>query len=289
MGKIINDTLVILGNGFDLDLGWETSYSDFYKFAKQGFHLINGMSFVDKMITEEHWYDFEGYLRSCICDIAKEKIEELNLFWIYCRNRIGDYLSRNNIYTKTNPQSCAFRLLTKVSESKVVSFNYTDPFERCGLEDYKILHIHGRLKDIISGAEIKLGVDSSVMKTNDLIKKNSKVRCIVKTNDNANIDTLLTMLKNAKNIIIYGHSLGITDSDYFQPFLKKIVEGRIKDKNIYLVTYNEKSFQNIKDNMVSYGISYLDLLFSKVNFKIIYTSDGTNGSDFIDMINNTSL
>lgn len=48
-------TLIILGNGFDLDLGWNTSYSDFYKAYQHKFISLNRMSFIEKgKLTETY-------------------------------------------------------------------------------------------------------------------------------------------------------------------------------------------------------------------------------------------
>ena len=110
-------TLIILGNGFDLDLGWKTSYSDFYEAKQTLFQTINRLSYVQKMIIEGHWYNLEGYLRDCMREITKEKVEDLNIFWYLCKEHISDYLSKNenmDIYT-TNTESCAYRLLGKVA------------------------------------------------------------------------------------------------------------------------------------------------------------------------------
>lgn len=284
MGK----TLIVLGNGFDLDLGWKTSYSDFYKAKQQKLVFLNGMSYVHKMITEGHWYNLEGYLRECMREVPSEKVEELNYFWILCRNTIGDYLSQHNIYT-TITDSCAYRLLSKISSSDIVSFNYTNPFDIIGLNNHDILYVHGCLKNRLTGAEIKLGVDSAVRSLNELTASEEKLKCIIKTEENHNIDNFLVLSKIADNIIIYGHSLGITDSDYFKPILKGIIENRVVNKTIYIVTYNESSLQCIKDNLLEYGISYSDLLLSNVNIKTVFTSRGKNDLDFCNMINNVEF
>ena len=284
----MSKTLVILGNGFDLDLGWKTSYSDFYKEKQHKFESFKGMSYVHEMITEGHWYNLEGYLRDCMGEVPSEKIEELNYFWIFCRNTIGDYLSQHNIYT-TITDSCAYRLLSEISSSNIVSFNYTNPFDIIGLNKHDILYVHGCLKDRLTGAEIKLGVDSDIRSQNELASVQDKLKCIIKIHENHNIDKFHTLTKNADNIIIYGHSLGITDSDYFKPILKSIIENRVVNKTIYIVTYNEASLQCIKDNILEYGISYSDLLLSNVNLQTIFTSKGKNDLDFCNMLNNIEL
>lgn len=280
----MSKTLIVLGNGFDLDLGWKTSYSDFYKAKQRKFESLNRMSYVNKMITEGHWYNLEGYLRDCMREVLSEKIEELNYFWILCRNMIGEYLSQHNIYT-TITDSCGYRMLSEISSSDIVSFNYTNPFDIIGLNNHDILYVHGCLKNRATGAKIKLGVDSLVRGQNELTISEEKLKYIIKTYKNHNVDRLLTLSKIADNIIIYGHSLGITDSDYFRPIFKGIIENKVINKTIYIVTYNETSLQCIKDNMLEYGISYSDLLLSNVNIQTIFTSRGKDDLDFCDMIN----
>lgn len=283
----MNKTLVILGNGFDLDLGWKTSYSDFYRNKYQKFENINRMSYIKEMILGDYWYDLEGYIRNCILNLSIDKIEELNNFWILCRNLIGDYLSINEIYT-TSMNSCAYTFLCNIRNSDIVSFNYTDPFTKNHLGTYNIQYVHGELKNRITGAEIKLGVDSSVKLINQLAN-DKKIECIIKTHNNININTFLSKLYNSNTIIIYGHSLGITDSDYFSPFFKAIIEDRIKNKDLYIITYNEESLQSIKNNMLCFGFNYSDLLLSNINLKTIFTSKGKYDSAFQEMINNVNL
>lgn len=60
-------TLIILGNGFDLDLGWKTSYKDFFQAKQDSFYLYNNLSYIKQMIEGECWYNLEGYLRQCVC------------------------------------------------------------------------------------------------------------------------------------------------------------------------------------------------------------------------------
>lgn len=38
----MKDTLIVLGNGFDLDLGWKTSYADFYQAKNTYFNATTG-------------------------------------------------------------------------------------------------------------------------------------------------------------------------------------------------------------------------------------------------------
>lgn len=284
----MDKTLIILGNGFDLDLGWKTSYSDFYKAKQHKFESLNKNLYVHKMINEGHWYNLEGYLRECMGEVPSEKVEDLNYFWIMCRNWIGEYLLHNNIYS-TRKDSCAYKLLAEISSSNIVSFNYTNPFEKIKMGEYNLLYMHGCLKEIVSGAEIKLGVDSEIKNINKLVYSEDRLRYIIKEVENPHIESFFSKFKQARDIIIYGHSLGITDSDYFKPIFKHIIDKRIVGKNIYIVTYDEMDLEKIKENMSSYGIGYSDLLLSNVNIKTIFTSRGASDLDFCSMMNNVKL
>ena len=278
----MGNTLIILGNGFDLDMGWRTSYADFYRSNYQSFNSINRMSYIANLISGQHWYDFEGYLRRCICDVTEDKLDELNLFWIFCRNRIGDYLSKDDIYT-TNFNSCAYTFLQNIHDAKIVSFNYTNPYKRIHLPSKNINHIHGSLDNRLTGAELKFGVDTKVINEN-ILAQNDLLKHIIKSTDTSYFYDILLDLKGATNIIFYGHSLGITDSDYFKSFFERVIDGKITKKNIYIVTYDFCSLQSIIQNLSFYEIDYSKLLLSDIRITPIYTSQGVNDASFRQLI-----
>ena len=45
-------TLIILGNGFDLDLGWKTSYKDFFRAKQDSFYRYNNLS---SLVSRKNW------------------------------------------------------------------------------------------------------------------------------------------------------------------------------------------------------------------------------------------
>ena len=66
MDKIINSTLII-GNGFDLNMGKHTSYAEFFKKLKdEGFwKKYSGnslLNFIEEKGSKENWYDFEDII-----------------------------------------------------------------------------------------------------------------------------------------------------------------------------------------------------------------------------------
>lgn len=48
-------------------------------------------------------------------------------------------------------------------------------------------------------------------------------------------ENVVERLFTADNVVIFGQSLGITDSDYFKPYFYGIIEGKIKRQNFLLL------------------------------------------------------
>lgn len=287
----VDNTVVILGNGFDLDLGWKTSFKDFLtseKFCIYGNprYPVKYMSELFQSI-EENWYNLEEFMRECVEKSTEEETDALNLFWNICRDKIYDYLTPKGDQYKqvfnTNINSCAYLFLQRMNKSKVFSFNYTLPYDITHLPEHEITYLHGALNHGLSWIDIKLGIDLHVK---NKLAWSDKLKPYLKAYESKKIDELLVAIKHANKIIIYGHSLGITDSDYFEPIFSNIIHGPLLNKSIFFITKNSASMQCIKDNMSKYGIDYNRLVFGSSVCKNIYTDNGINNPDFQNIITN---
>ncbi len=276
-------TLIILGNGFDLDLGWKTSYKDFFIAKQASFNEYINLSYIKNMIDNDCWYNLEGYLRQCILNLELPDVELLNDFWKICSNLMLDYFSRNLSNFKSNHDSCAYRLLASLTNSIVYTFNYTNPFVKEGFTEPEIHFVHGKLDGASNGSQLKLGVDTGVINEND-ISTNEFIKPLLKTYANTEKDSLLCRLKKSDNIIIYGHSLSITDSDYFKIFFEYLESNLFTHKTIYFIVYDAEGLQMLKNNMKEYGISFDKLQLSQNEIEIVYTSKGPKDSAFKDLI-----
>lgn len=280
-----NKTLIILGNGFDLDLGWKTSYNDFFRAKQNSIVLFNGMSFIKNMVEGEYWYDLEGYIRRIAINevINAEELKKLNYFWLFLTAQLEDYFRNKSIFT-TNTKSCAFEFLKSITtNSHIVSFNYTDPFKECNLSSKDIAYIHNSIESSYSNeGRIKLGIDNGVLSENQYLSP-SDISYILKSRENQIGDNVISKWKNYENIIIYGHSLGITDSDYFKPLFDSINAGNIAPQSFYIVTKDSKSLEQIKDNMLTYDIRYSQLLCS-CDIKTVFTEKGSKQPLFNKML-----
>ena len=285
----MSNTIVILGNGFDIDLGWKTSYKVFLTSNK--FSIMGEPRYVMKYTKElfrrmgNNWYDLEGFMRECIEKATEEDIDVLNDFWNLCRDKIYDYLTPQNDEQQqifnTNLKSCAYLFLRSISDAKVFSFNYTLPYSLTHLPEHEITYMHGALEHGLSWADIKFGIDLHVKNS---LAWTDKLKPYLKAYGSNKKDVLMTAVKNANNIIIFGHSMGITDSDYFEPIFTNIIDGRLSKKDIFFITKNTFTMQGIKDNMSEYGIDYNKLLFAANKCKNIYTKNGVDNIDFQEII-----
>ena len=112
-------------------------------------------------------------------------------------------------------------------------------------------HVHILIKEAI------IGVDSNLP---DSILSNNEVSHIIKKNNRFYKETYITnKLVESECIILFGHSLGITDSDYFKPFFRSIVDSTMKSKYIYIITYDNNSVEDIKLHLKEYDIDYNEI------------------------------
>lgn len=94
-------------------------------------------------------------------------------------------------------------------------------------------------------------------------------------------------LHEAKNIVIFGHSLSAIDYHYFQRFFKEQSREDITNsekKKITIFTYNEDSAWDIRDQLRIMNNKRLDLLYGQNEFQIIRT-DGTDKEKVSRFIN----
>ena len=76
----------------------------------------------------------------------------------------------------------------------------------------------------------------------------------------------------AKEIIFFGHSINEMDFGYFKEFFKVASASPNPIRHLTIITYDDESERNIKDNMRNQGISVTDLYSNLWTFDFIHTS-----------------
>lgn len=277
---------LIIGNGFDLDLGLKTSYKDFAA-SKEWGDLVNGYkSFlmdetsqkksllwqINNASSASQWFDIEEEIHKFVKDhpdLTEEDIRHVKSEFEGIKKALCEYIKRCASEYKVEDQKISKWLLFTLKDFNshcnvdIFSFNYTNP-DDLFKSHIKIgaNHIHGSIEDndIVLGCDIqedeKVNRDLSFMyKYNMLKKANHMMRYMI----------------SADEVIIFGHSINEMDFCYFREYLKEASSSSQQARRLTIFTYDEQSEREIKDNMRNQGISVSDLYNNLEEFTFIHT------------------
>ena len=290
-------TVLIVGNGFDLNINFPTSYSDF-----MGSQYFNELILANdnwlaqylnyKKKQDGNWIDMEkelgvyaNILKSTpsiqnelvhkvlkgkrILDISeistcfrKEYFQLCNALKKYLIDIENNAKSNNADITKSVAHTLIRDIIIDRIPYYVVNFNYTR-FVECIIKgfdpipDCKILQIHGSLKK-----DIVFGVQDS-------LNLNREHVFIYKShNINKNVEGLPRILENANKIIFFGYSLGETDHSYFSDFFETQATPQCHSKTIKFYHYGQDAYDDIiwqlkalTNNRTSYLNQYNNIQF----------------------------
>lgn len=282
-------SVLIIGNGFDLDLGMHTSYKDFansklWRFDNPVYDRGLGY-YLNQKKDKENWFDLEMELANYAQSVSSEMLSNEETIrhdkgdFNVLMNKLKEYLQSQQQNYEKNAHNCkAKEILTEFSKKNnyfVHSFNYTSvesisDMLDIGLDPNRIEYIHGTLgnDDIILGA----GDNTQLPDEYDWLYKTS--------NNNYSSNNLADSLANADEICIFGHSLGDNDFDYFKPFFQRISQhmdltyrGYMTDRRLKLTIYtkDEASEIAIKRQLRKLTDNHLQGIYANCVFKIEYT------------------
>ena len=291
-------TVLIIGNGFDLNIKMRTSYSDFMK-SKYFEDLLSAKNCLASYLDNRkkcngNWIDIEkelgnyakvlvGYSKD---EIAKEvrynrSIDDLRKsfredFRTMC-SALNAYLKeieKVGRFSEGYDKSHAYKLIKKIvyerKSSYVVSFNYTSFIEKVidkinhNCTDFCIRQIHGSLKN-----DIVFGVQDSMELQREhvfLYKSHNKYQ---------DVRGLPQILENADEIIFFGYSLGETDHSYFDDFFKNQTKKDCHSKSFVFYHYGQDAYDDIiwqlktlTNNRTSYLNQYNNIRFEDSSKKL---------------------
>ena len=250
------ETLLIVGNGFDLSIGFKTSYGDFMKSSYFPHEETSNLcSYLHKQYEENMgWIDIENELSEYSRMLTTKKlnaqkyntildIDSLREEYDELKSSLKCYLQEE---TKRafgpSPDNPAKRVIDQLpAESKIISFNYTSIIERMTRDRFcaskgNLLHIHGSLApydDIVFGVE-----DSAKLSKEHvfLYKAHSPHLKVQEFSD---------WLNSAERIIFYGYSLGDTDRQYFEKFFRKLCSSDSIYTELIFYYYGQASYDNL--------------------------------------------
>lgn len=306
-----NDVFII-GNGFDLDLGLPTKYSDFAKssfwpkasprttskintgsgivYVGHSTHPILLEHYLEGKKDLESWFDLENelLLYSQVENKGNGKesssfIEKNNAYFIMLQNALCEYIIsvENNISKK---DCVAGKVLKSIIYNdyfgQIYSFNYTDLnaiAQKLGIHNnINYTHLHGKVAD----RSIILGVDDSALRPGyeQFHKSSSRY---YRSHD------IYNALTNAREIVIFGLSFGNIDYSYFDRFFRSLSDGESipeeSKKNITIFTKDDNSRLSIMSKLREMNIG-VQRLYAQSHFQIICTNDERDNTMLDDFV-----
>lgn len=273
--------LYIIGNGFDLNHNLKTSYNDYKNYLKgKDSSLIKEFETFDYFIHSDEvslWRDIEKNLTFDYFEYAGNIISEYypnmnndsDSRWDDIRNHTKIILDFINNFTvnyfqewiaieNSKELSCKFNL---DKSSKFLTFNYTRTLENIyKIDSSKILHLHGEINNTKNKIQFGSIHNNSKKCKNDLYKAyenddffGASIESAVKNitefsllsskNIESNYNKLIEFLKECEidQIIIMGHSIGITDYDF--GYYSDIIVPRIKKTTKWIIYVFDEDYK----------------------------------------------
>lgn len=282
----------IIGNGFDIDMGLPSKYSDFAR-SKEFRDLADRMYWMfheeerdhslvlqlQKESARSNWFDIEEEIHKYVNNhttlddrfirLVRAEFEEL-------KKALASYLRRITSNFKADENKLSRQLYYRMRECPLtvtqIFFNYTNPSECLKLPlqpeifngaQHWFTYVHGSLKDndIVLGCDIQSGE-----------KVNRQLSFMYKYNQLNRANHVARNILGAKEIIFFGHSVNEMDFGYFKEFFRVASASPNPVRHLTMITYDEKSERDIKDNISNQGISVTDLYSNLCTFDFIHTS-----------------
>ena len=250
------ETLLIVGNGLDLSMGFKTSYGDFMKSSYFPHEETSNLcAYLHKQYEENMgWIDIENELSEYSRMLTTKKLNAKKYNTILdigsLREEYDELKSSLKCYLQEetkrafgpSPDNPAKGVINQLpADSKIISFNYTSIIERMTRDRFciskgNLLHIHGSLDpydDIVFGVE-----DSAKLSKEHVFLYKAHSRHL-------KVQEFSDWLNTAERIIFYGYSLGDTDRQYFESFFRKLCSGDTTCTELVFYYYGQSSYDNL--------------------------------------------
>lgn len=270
---MINSTLII-GNGFDLNLGLETSYRDFLNSGE--FQILLEKENVlavhlNKKSEIELWIDLELELIDFSMNLYDHKEVTTNFrreFQAVVK-QYTKYINNLN-YDNLNTNSDAIKVIKdflnneSTHNKKIINFNYSKSLEivlkHIGLSYENIEKLENRAHGNAEDKKIILGVhDNSNIREDHSFLLKSSFSHYTKSQE------VFNAIEYSQNLSIFGYSMGLTDEMYFKEVFSKIPLSK-GTFSLNLFAYNTEAYEEIIKRIRTLTNNRLTDLRSRSNF-----------------------
>lgn len=311
------DYLLVIGNGFDLNLGLKTTYRDFVnscifkkmyekRMEEKRTNSNSQPSLLDYLYGkqfDEKWYDIEEALLEYVSKkpdgtFVNNSKEDKKDYDDVCGSLI-EYLSSlfktgNDLeQSKKMKITPAGKLIEKLNFNRternvVYSFNYTpiNLIIRAIACESRLdpVRVHGEIQeDVIFDGNVN---DSAIIlgfEISDINNIAPGYSFMLKSNNLAYKSTDIAFdLLNSRNVIFFGHSLNQMDFGYFEDYFKVLASNTEKQRKLIIFTKDEESRVVLLDNIRKMGISVRDI-YTHASLDFIRT-DYIDNEDSVDSV-----
>lgn len=274
--------LIIIGNGFDLHHGLNTSFSHFRNFLSKSDSntdklLLKNIDFVLKKLGKNYtadllWNDFENLIGQYFTSGINVKVGDIDVYelstqftekfysYLVEENKKGDIEINPTIKKEFENADC------------ILTFNYTDAYKKYLPKEIEVFHIHGQLQEnnlpIIGFYYPNTKQTSSI----DYLVRFSgrgfhKPALAIKQNE-IDLEKQIQKFTNSwrnkfSEIVSIGYSYGKSDSHVFR-IINLTILPQVKERNVpstrvdkipivnfKLFKYDQKECNNIKQTITS--------------------------------------
>lgn len=255
--------IIVIGNGFDLNLGLKTSYKDFIESIYfQSLAEENNSLAVYLMSKTDlnNWVDIEKEITEYSIRIQNTDTNVKNNFKAL-KEALAKYLLEVQ-EAEIDQASQAFKMIQEEVETadKIYNFNYTSTVYKVadilGIDiSNKHSYVHGSIEnmDIIFGVEDTAGIYPQHI----FFKKSY--------NKNINDSDISNFLRRENDVVLFGHSLGITDSSYFSTYIFQLTL-EFNNPELKFYHYGESGYDEMMIMLDVYTMNQLTKLIHNNKF-----------------------
>ena len=282
---------LVIGNGFDIDAGLPSKYSDFVDSLEweelckrfQGLMLTSGykayslIAHLQKVHGEKNWFDIEEEIYNFVNENSNNDelvIADMRNEFDAIKKALVAYLKRVANGVKASEDKLSWLLMHALEQSPMtknfIYFNYTSCYPLVGPTYHRskaaatFTDVHGSLKngDIVLGCDLHQGD-----------KVNRRLSFMYKYNMVEHSNHIVKNLMSAKEIIFFGHSVNEMDFGYFRQFFEIVSKTPDPIRYLTFITYDEESERCIKDNIRNQGVDVTGLYNNLYGFTFLHTKN----------------
>lgn len=249
--------ILVIGNGFDLNVGLKASYADFRKHLKLPNFLSSYLyRFLFNRNIGGNWINIEDQLRYYSTSFIKSAEDSSSRLlpaitkyyaglkfrakYIKLCSDLKSYLlevQKEKLEVKSQAIEVFRKLEDKFHDLYIINFNYTNTIERIGFthKDSIVHHIHGSL----DSDGFVFGIEDS----GDICRNHSFL--FKSYNPFLNVAHLNERFDDAEDITFFGYSLGQTDHSYFDDFFRQQSSAGCKRKNFTFYHYGQEAYDDL--------------------------------------------